>query len=241
MPYLICVIDTNHEQLLPHFLKHYRMLEVNRFVFGIRRGRSNPAWSYISGLGANDIEMRETNPDPNSINGDVDSLFMNGIKDELGDWYVPADLDEFHAIEGGISFLEARRLCEEQGADFVNSRMVDRIAPGGAIPSSIKPTPDIHEQFPERKSITGDIMGGCTSKVCLAHSRVSLDSGHHKVVAEGFSPAKFGGKTMHFKWFGDVVEREKIKYETRKRLNSLYKGEQEALFAHLVAFGGKLA
>jgi hypothetical protein len=238
MPRVICVVDTNHDQLLPHFLPHYRRLGVTGFVFGVRRGRLNPAWAYLAALNAPDIELLETHPPSSAINGIVDSVFINNVKTKNADWYIPADLDEFH-VPGDLSFPAAQKLCLAQSANFVASRLVDRVTAAGGIPPGIAAAPSIYAQFPRTADIAGAIMGGATAKVCLAHPAVNVLPGHHQPKHATPQPADIAATTLHFKWFGDVLQRERQKYATRSAAGSAWQREQVALFAYLSGTGNK--
>lgn len=239
MACVICVIDNNHEQLLPHFLRHYTERGVRRFILGVRRGSDNPAWQYIQSLNNPNIVLEKTELPPHAINGIVDSKFINDIKTREADWYIPADLDEFHAV-ADLTFPQLEQVCAQDGADYVASTMRDCVAANGDIPARILAEPDIFEQFPIVSDITAAVMGGCVKKVCFAHPNVDVGPGHHFVLDKSKKPLTSPGLTFHFKWFGDLLIRERQKYEARTHQNSEWHKQQQRLFEHLDANNGKL-
>jgi hypothetical protein len=227
---LICSIYRNID-LLPHFIKHYRSLGINTFIFGVWEGKSNPLWDDLQKYQENGILFEQTG-----------SGIFSGIKDakshnhlrwkyvKKGEWYVIADLDEFHQLEDFRHFQELAKHCEEKGANYVRSQFEDRLTTDGSLPTAIDSQLDIFEQFPVSFPVTLKLVKGETNKIIMARKEVKVGAGHHFVKSfpnfvkksfpfvkdfhftEGFPwlvkcvALNRVFKTAHFKWWGQVVK-----------------------------------
>jgi hypothetical protein len=220
---VINAIYDNHEQLLPHFIPHYISLGVNSFIFGIKGGRKNPAWTYVEGKAHENsksgvkITVEEFLPYPDEICSFVDSRFINQAKAKIGGdgWYIPADIDEFHVINN-LNFQEVAEICQSQDKKYVLSFFADRLTASKTILKEIKPDINIFEQFPIEIPMTRQIGGGADQKVCLAHTSIDIGTGHHYVENDtnNANALDIYGTTYHFKWFGNLLDREKEKLRT---------------------------
>jgi hypothetical protein len=239
---VITVIDNNHDQLLSHFINHYSLLKVTNFIFGVKNGKNNPAWNYIVEYSKSKtnihVDLKEYFTDNYSINGIADSFFINHTKNILKTWYIPADLDEFHNIDN-IPFTSLKEICSSGNHKYVRSQLIDRISNDGNIPQTIDQDNNIFLQFPLEKPITQNISGGCIDKICFLHPDVDVGAGHHNLTDDSkklYSQHQYPiiGKTYHFKWFGDVIQREEKKMIARQKNNYIkWSNQQIKLLTYL--------
>jgi hypothetical protein len=243
MVIVICSIYGDVENLLPHFLKHYRNWGVDKFAFSVYRGPANPSWNRIQSIGANyPIDLYARGGEQLDVG--LEGNFKNEIRQTLGpdDWYVPTDLDEFHRVPPWLKNVnDLLKVMNEEGADYVQSGFVDCIRPDGTVPMTIDPNISIWEQFPHRCHISDDIVKAWCEKVAIAKSKVDIFGGHH----EPIGPSRYKkfhkrGHTFHFKWFGPLYEKEKEKYKTYTAQGRKWVGEQKNLLDWLDTHDGKL-
>lgn len=242
MIYVICNIHNAVKDLLPHFLTHYSNLKVDSFIFGIRNGESNPMWKETNSICSNHpIQYHLTT----AYNGEIDGAEEYKSLDKMrraftrqGDWYVPTDLDEFHLMLPEISdYPQLVALCETRGVGSALNRLADRVKEDLSIPPSIDPNIPIYDQFPREIDLTQSVLGAFPEKIILARHDIEVWGGHHN------SPATchpIYGKTLHFKWFGNLWEKEKEKYELYRRKGYPYSEENRKLLEWLTLHNGKL-
>lgn len=228
---VICNIGDEFRDLLPHFISHYLKWGVTEFVIGVLNGAKNPSWDAIVNWDYRDATVIVTPSYSGTLSSSLDSEFMNANRPTTG-WYIPADLDEFHTVQGFTTFDGVEKACERDGAHYVASTLMDRITLDGTIPQSISPDVSIFDQFPREVDITTSIVQGCKWKVCCAHHSEEVTAGHHDLINKqmGFITP---GKTHHFRWFGDVIRKETRKQSERP----LYASENQRAIDHLLQFG----
>jgi len=236
---VICSIHTNTD-LLRHFIDHYKKLGVTYFVLGIWRGKENPIWHEITDLKDDSITLLKSYDSP--FDGALDREFINTVRQNFVDidgWYIPTDLDEFHVFPKHENIKSLIDEMNRTQSDFVSGEMVDRITLDGSIPPHILATTSIWEQFPKNGNITGKLLSACNIKISLIRQRVKTNTGHH---FPEHQCVKFKDEsvTYHFKWFGNLLEKEEIKLHRNKSLGYDYYVENEKLISILKQNGGKI-
>ena len=248
---VICSVHTNIE-LLPHFLDHYKKFGVTNFVLGIWNGANNPVWDQIAQYNDPTIRLCKSYDEP--LSGAPEAAFANRIREELSpnDWYIPADLDEFHVVPGYDNVHDLIHDMDLFNTDFLRGTLVDRTTHDGSIPLHITPTPTIWEQFPNQTNITKSLLWACDEKISLARQSVKILEGHHwteyfkwtEHCRDGYSWLNYQFKksslTHHFKWFGNLLEKEETKLARYKNLGLGYYTENQRLVDHLKSHGGRL-
>lgn len=116
------------------------------------------------------------------------------------DWWVIADLDEFHVYDRPLA--EVVGYCEDNGCDYVAGAMLDRVAPGGelrdAAPSGGQ---SLWEQYPLAGLVTFSVLRAMPTKVTLARGTVELDYGQHRAWNGNPAPRDvLYPQVHHFKW-----------------------------------------
>jgi hypothetical protein len=194
--------------LLHHFYKHYTEWGVSRFYWGVYSGRDNPHWDLLADCSkAYDAVLIPWMDGVFENNKDL--AFFNHVRQQLGpdDWYVPHDTDEFVVVPGYRNLNDVVAACAKESASWVTSELVDRITMNGTIPPALTMEPSIWQQFPRIGTVTKRIQQSWTVKVALARSDIAVTSGHHKIVGSAI-PFKKTAQTHHFKWYGNLYERE---------------------------------
>lgn len=239
----ICNIYSNSNKykcLLPHFIKHYKNIKVDKIVFICEQDvqnfiknqfdckdiiLENPMIFSTSSNLIEDIKVKSFFPSGASqvSLGTVDSARINIFKNKHNCWYVPLDLDEFLDVE---DIHEVKNECLSSGKKYVYSELYDRITSDMSVPETLS-SKCIFSQFPNHIDITGSIMEANKKKIALCHPSLDVSGGHHGITIEPFTIEKgilckqndlqeIEFKTYHFKWFGDFYKIDKMKREDRK-------------------------
>lgn len=244
---VICSIHTNIE-LLPHFIHHYKSVGVTKFILGIWRGENNPVWNQILKYDDDTIHLVKSYDD--ELSEPLETRFADETRQTYlnqDDWYVPTDLDEFHVWPNHKNVQLLIEDLNKSNSDFVWGKMIDRITNDGSIPLHITEVPSIWDQFPKNCELSSKMLLACNKKVSLAKQKLKIIAGHHYIEdadSEGFSPTsnKFqtNSVTYHFKWFGNLLEKEEKKMIHYKSLGFNYYTENERLIDIINENGGKI-
>ena len=188
---LVTVIG-HGSNLIPHFINHYET-KVNEINFVI----------YVSDVNPNleeEVYQRVNNhPKVKIVSVVKDRIFDWNRVTELynqtkmsypNDWWVVADIDEFHVYLNSIKFIVDD--CEKNGYELVRGGFIDRIGPDGEF-SELEDDKYIWEQFPNAGFFRYPMSNACPNKVCIMKGHIEITSGQHY--------AKIGGQTT-WKWQG---------------------------------------
>lgn len=211
-------------------------------MFGVSWGTENPTYNEM--LQYVDSNIRVCPSYTDLFSPDMDAWFANRVRLEMSsnDWYIPTDLDEFHVIPGYDDIHTLIQDMNMSNSDFVWGQMVDRVTQTGSIPLHITPTPTIWEQFPLEMNITGELMKAWDFKIALAKQSMVVTSGHHYTENYNRVGVKFKkpSLTHHFKWFGNLLEKEEAKIDRYKNLGVTHYTENQRLIDHLKSNNGRL-
>ncbi|MGD0558517.1 MAG: glycosyltransferase family 2 protein [Streptosporangiaceae bacterium] len=159
------------------------------------------------------------------------------------DWWVVADLDEFHVYERPLTDIIAA--CEAGGYDYVMGALLDRVAADGSLPA-LKPAASIWAQYPLAGLVTLRVPRAGTSKATLARGDVHLHLGQHGAQTGRQLPAAQAfAQVHHFKWTDSVLPR------LTQRIDAYSSGdwyltypattdESRRILKHLEANGGRI-
>ncbi len=187
--------------VLPYFLRYYHARGVTRFVCGIYQGHKNKHYR--------DIKTK-LNPYSHdlycsyfgTLNSQRDAVAQDRKRKEIlkpGQWYLVADVDEFHFHPAFETFKAMRVAASKEGVDYVGSILLDRLPVDGVI-KDLDLDLTLDEQFPWAASLTENNLGGWNAKIVMARSHIPIFLGHHTTAGKR---ASFTCQTHHFKWQGE--------------------------------------
>jgi glycosyl transferase family 2 len=215
--------------LLPYLLDHYAALGVEHFH--VIRHADDPGSPGV----AEDVEVMRrsgltfaavaTGPWHMDLNA---RLIEAEMRKHPGDWWVVADLDEFHVHDRPLAALV--KDCEAGGYDYVDGAFVDRVADGGRL---VDPAPggqpSLWEQYPLAGQLTARLLDGRPTKVVLARGHVELDVGQHMAWTGVPAPHdEMFSQVHHFKWDSTVRAR------LERRVAEYSAGTWEVLFPEVI-------
>lgn len=243
---LVTVIG-HGSNLIPHFIKHYetKVDEINMVV-------------YVSDVNPNleeEVYSRVNNhPKVKIVSVVKDRVFdwnrvtelYNQIKNLYpNDWWVVADIDEFHLYSD--SLLQIIHTCNKNGYELVRGGFIDRIGREGEFPE-LKNDTSIWEQFPNAGFFRYPMSDACPNKVCIMKGHIQITSGQHYAKINGQTTWKWQGwnhplinphdsvQVHHFKWDSTSIKRIKsvasIKqvYAFSDEYNKMYKSLNQTNF-----------
>ena len=229
--------------LLPHFIKHYQQY-VDEIHIGVYETELHP----LLGNQVKEIVENYNNVKIVKILNDrvfdwnkVTQLY-NFIKNShQHDWWVVADIDEFHLYPND----DLRKLvtdCNEYGWDIVRGGFIDRVGIDGTFPTIVEDK-NIFEQFPAMGFFRYPMSKANPNKVCVMKGYVELTSGQHYVKLDGHTTWKWQGwnhplinphsfvQVHHFKWDKTCVDR--IKQVVSVNQDYAYSNEYKIMFDSL--------
>lgn len=188
--------------LLPFWLRYYFSHGVNDFFMLVHK----PTEQTMELLKQYPCRVFH-NPKP-FAGGEWDTVWLEDIVKTFvrhDEWYIIADLDEFHWWSGLDRFQDA--FCN---FDAVSSFFVDRVAMDGKLHPIVQ-SESLDQQFPMQAAVTEHLNGGvfkfCSHKIMMVRGFVKLGHGHH-VTHSGLVQPAFVGQTHHFKWHGpELIQR----------------------------------
>ena len=243
---LVTVIG-HGSNLIPHFIKHYetKVDEINMVV-------------YVSDVNPNleeEVYSKVNNhPKVKIVSIVKDRVFDWNRVTELynqtknlypNDWWVVADIDEFHLYSD--SLLQIIHTCNKNGYELVRGGFIDRIGREGEFPE-LKNDTSIWEQFPNAGFFRYPMSNACPNKVCIMKGHIEITSGQHYAKINGQTTWKWQGwnhplinpqdsvQVHHFKWDSTSIERIKsvasIKqvYAFSDEYNKMYKSLNQTNF-----------
>ena len=204
--------------LVPHFISHYRDL-VDEIYIGVYETELYPnIGSEIKELikDENKVKIVKTIRDRVFDWDKVTSLY-NFIKNtHSNDWWIVADIDEFHVYSTDLKNIIEN--CEKRGNDIVRGGFIDRLGPNGEF-SEIVSDIDIFEQFPLAGFFRYPMSGANPNKICIIKGYVELTSGQHYAKINGNTTWRWQGwnhplinplttvQVHHFKWDSTSFDR----------------------------------
>jgi len=197
--------------LLSHFFSHYRGLGVESF-YVIRHAESeeDPNFKLIEEqTAAAGIDLFKTyiGPWDDLLHG---RLMTEAMAEHPDEWYIMADLDEFHRYDRPLG--ELLDLCDEGGYTHVCGCFVDRVAADGTLPEVT--SQPLWGRYPLGGAITSRLAYAPTLKIGLARGAMGTGGGHHGTPGSTGLPSTTSYiQVHHFKWTAGVVERLRLRVQ----------------------------
>lgn len=207
--------------LLPHFIEHYQK-HVDEINIGVYETELHPTLT----------------EDINNIIKDYDNVkvvitiqerifdwekvtqLYNFIKSKnKNDWYVVADIDEFHLYPND-SLHKLIYDCQENNWDIVRGGFIDRIGIDGEF-SELKDNQSLWYQYPNAGFFRHPMSQACPNKICVIKGYVDITSGQHYAKINDHTTWRWQGwnhpliapfqthsvQVHHFKWDATAIDR----------------------------------
>jgi len=215
--------------LLPHFIKHYSdyVDEIHIIIYEspINPNIKKQVREIIKDY--SNIKIVETVFEEEFRWDYVTFLYNKNKKEYPDDWWVIADIDEFHLYP----FNSLKKIIKEStknGWDIIRGGFIDRIGNHGNF-SKIDTNTNrlIWSQFPNGGFFRYPLSGACPNKIAVCKGYVELTSGQHYAKIGGDTTWRWQGwnhplinpkhhiQVHHFKWDSTAIERIKRVAETQ--------------------------
>ena len=217
---LVTVIGHGHN-LNPHFVDHYKQYvdEINIVVYesSISPDLKSKVEEQIKNY--NNVSIVRTIKERIFDWEKVTQLY-NFIKSKYpDDWWVIADIDEFHLYPNNDlkGIIED---CNSRGYEIVRGGFIDRIGPDGEF-VELKENKLIFEQYPNAGFFRYPLSKANPNKICVVKGEIEITSGQHYAKIDGQTTWRWQGwsqplinpnlhvQVHHFKW--DLTSIERIK------------------------------
>ena len=230
--------------LLPHFINHYKKY-VDEINIAVYETDTYPL------LGNEVKEIIDNHDNVKIIKVIKDRIFdwekvtqlYNFVKNtQPNDWWVIADIDEFHLYPDD-NLRKVINDCEENGWDVVRGGFIDRIGDDGTFPE-INDDKSLFEQFPITGFFRYPMSKACPNKICITKGYVEITPGQHYAKIDGQTTWKWQGwnhplinpqdyvQVHHFKWDKTCFDRIKAVADTKQTYS--YSNEYATMFVSLM-------
>ena len=181
---LLCVLGHGHE-LLPHFIEHYSK-HVDEIQFVIYESAASPRILSRSKPIIRKYDnckivkvVRDRVFDWEKV-----TILYNMIKSKKkNDWWVIADIDEFHVYPYS-NLRDMIKECDENLWSVVRGGFIDRVGPGGVLPK-LEDSKPIFEQFPYAGFFRYPMSNACPNKICVVKGNIEITNGQHYANKDG--------------------------------------------------------
>ena len=205
--------------LIPHFIDHYSKY-VDEIQFVVYQSPIHPTLINDVKEAIKDhknVKIVKTIENTEFDWSKVTALYNLMKSKNPNDWWVIADIDEFHLYPND----DLRKLiehCGYNGWDLVRGGFIDRIGPEGTF-SKLEPNTNIFNQFPNAGFFRYPMSKACPNKVCVMKGYIELTDGQHYAKIDGYTTWKWQGwghplinphsyvQVHHFKWDSSSIER----------------------------------
>lgn len=207
--------------LLPHFLNHYQKyvdeIQIVCYNSDLHSKVSEEVRSVIS-----KYENVKVVKDVHHRNFDwqkVTDLYNEVKLTRKNDWWVVADIDEFHLYPND-DLQKLVEDCDENGWDIVRGGFIDRIGVEGSFPS-LEQDESIWKQFPIMGFFRYPMSYACPNKISIMKGWITLTSGQHYAKINDQTTWRWQGwnhpliapidtysvQVHHFKWDSTSIDR----------------------------------
>jgi hypothetical protein len=202
---LIAVIGPVEPALLTEFVRHYRALGREQFLFAfhftdqVATDTSDALVETCRAATGAGPAVLSRGPWHEPLHGEL----RDRLRELAGDgWHEIADIDEFHAHPAPVGAAIAA--AEARNSPVIGGLLLDRVAADGSL-RSWSPEVGLDVTYPLGGFLTAHMLGGNPRKVVLAHSSVPLTLGSHRSPA--FRPVNEPLVPVHhFKWRHGIMD-----------------------------------
>jgi hypothetical protein len=229
--------------LIPHFVEHYSKY-VDEIQLIVYQSVVHPTLiSDVKELVKDykNVKIVKTIED-RAFDWEKVTALYNMVKSKKpNDWWVIADIDEFHLYPDD-SLANIIKTCEEYGWDLVRGGFIDRIGLDGEF-SELKDDVNIFKQFPNMGFFRYPMSKACPNKVCVMKGYVEITAGQHYAKINGQTTWRWQGwnhplihphrfvQVHHFKW--DKTSIDRIKSVASVSKEYAYSDEYRTMYKEL--------
>lgn len=230
--------------MLPHFINHYEKYvdEINIVVYesDIEPMILDKVKDIIKDF--DNVKIIHTIKDRVYDFEKVTMLYNFNKSKHLNDWWVIADIDEFHLYPND-SLNDLINECDDNGWDLVRGGFIDRVGRGGEF-SELVDGVSIWEQFPNAGFFRYPMSQACPNKICLIKGYIEITNGQHYAKINEQTTWRWQGwnhplinpnstvQVHHFKWDKTVIDRIKEVINVKKDYS--YSDEYALMFKSLL-------
>ena len=149
----------------------------------------------------------------------VTQLYNFAKAKQKDNWYVIADIDEFHLYPND-DLHKIIYDCQENNWDIVRGGFIDRIGSGGEFSELVNDI-SIWEQFPNAGFFRYPMSNACPNKICIMKGYVDVTAGQHYAKIDDHTTWRWQGwshpliapvdthsvQVHHFKWDSTSIDR----------------------------------
>lgn len=231
-------------KLIPHFVEHYSQ-HVDEIQFVVYQSLIHPTL-------IDDVkEIVKNYPNVKIVKTIEDRVFdwekvttlYNMIKSKKpNDWWVIADIDEFHLYPND-DLLSCIVDCDRNGWELIRGGFIDRIGPDGEF-VELEDSINIFKQFPNMGFFRYPMSNACPNKVSVMKGYIEITSGQHYAKINGHTTWRWQGwdhplinpnsfvQVHHFKW--DKTSIDRIKAVADVNQEYAYSDEYKLMYKELV-------
>jgi hypothetical protein len=230
-------------ELLPHFINHYLQyvdeIHIAAYISDVSPNLKSEILNVIKDY--ENVVMCDVIRDRVFDWNKVTQIYNYTKSKYPNDWWVVADIDEFHLYPNN-NLRELVDTCDEYGYDLVRGGFIDRIGPNGTFPELQSET-TLWEQFPNAGFFRYPMSGANPNKICVMKGHVELTSGQHYAKLDNHTTWKWQGwnhpliynlgyvQVHHFKWDKTSIDRIKAVAEINQDYS--YSKEYQQMFLSL--------
>jgi hypothetical protein len=241
--------------ILPHFLKHYSEYvdEIHLVVYesDIQKNLHDEVSKIIIDYPKSKIVKKIYD---RVFDFEKVTMLYNYVKSTHPfDWWVIADIDEFHLYplwqypNDKTSYERMKMMINDldsNGWEIVRGGFIDRIGPDGEF-SELKNDVNIFKQYPNMGFFRYPMSKACPNKICLVKGHIEITFGQHYAKIDGHTTWRWQGwnhpliapiqtysvQVHHFKW--DATSIERIKSVANNKQSYSYSDEYQLMYDRL--------
>lgn len=248
---VICVIG-HGINLIPHYIQHYLQLDVDEINFVVYSSDLYPnLYDEVKRAIGDRIEVKIIGNVYHRVFDweKVTDLYNHYTNYFLNDWWIVADIDEFHLYS--MSLRSIIKDCYNNGWEIVRGGFVDRIGAKGEFPE-INGEEDLFDQFPMAGFFRFPMSGACPNKICIKKGYIQITPGQHYATINGHTTwrwqgwnhpliapiAKYSVQVHHFKWDSTCLKRMRLVAEIEKDYS--FSDEYKIMYETIKRKGSKI-
>jgi len=210
-------VSKSEANFLPHFLEHYKFADEICIV----AYKSETSPNILRDISEQIKDSRNArivlSVEERAFDWNRVTELYNEVKYlHPNDWWIVADLDEFHIYPHGDPKYVIKE-CERNGWELVRGGFIDRLGKDGTFPI-LTSDKGIFSQFPMMGFFRYPMSKACPNKVCIMKGHIEITPGQHYAKIDGHTTWRWQGwnhpliapytvQVHHFKWDSTCLDR----------------------------------